>query len=223
MELPKLPTWESFNNHLNSLDEHERIAIFEYIREGQIIGNPVLENYFIVERSAVLTLQSYQKASELFKQDFEKWASTIEPQLNETATEFFKGMAQYTASTATSLALVGKKISEQTQQASRDLQGDLNKFVEFGAEQLGERLAEHQASLDNKLEMLMVQLGDKSDGERRRVIKALTETLNSKLAPVVASAFKASSDRFTMRAITRDFGIVFVAMALCLGLKAIFF
>ena len=223
MELPKLPTWESFNNHLNSLDESERIAIFEYIKDGQIIGNPVLENYFIVERSAVLTLQSYQKAAELFKQDFDKWASTLEPQLNETATEFFKGMAQYTASTATSLALVGKKISEQTQQASRELQGDLKRFVEFGAEQLSERLTEHEASLDNKLEVLMAQLGDKSDGERRRVTKALTETLNSKLAPVVSVAFKASSDRFTLKAITRDFGIVFLAMALCLGLKAAIF
>ena len=215
-KLPKTPLYENFAKYLNTLKDEESEAILKYILGSSIIGNPLLEEFFMTEQRSVYQLLLHRQAYEVFKEDVDNWIAGLEPRFNGAGEVFFNGMQDFVGDSAKILQQTGVQISRDFVQAQARLVIETDKVIQAGAVQL-------KAALDAHAQELEARLSATAESERTKVAKALVTTLNGKLDPHVEKAFSSSTDKFKFKTIVRDIAVVFVAFCIYSGMKAVFF
>lgn len=215
-KLPKTPLYESFGKYLNTLKNEDGEAILKYLLSSPIIGNPVLEELFMREQSAVFQLMVHDQAYGVFREDIDNWIAGLEPRFQGAAQEFFDGITDFVGDAAKVLNQTGQKISTDLVQAQATLVTETSKVIAAGAVQL-------KAALDAHAGELEARLSATAESERKKVVKALVDSLNAKLDPHVEKAFNSSTDKFRLKTIARDIGVVLIAFCIYSGMKAVFF
>ena len=174
--------------------------LLNYLQKREILGNPLLEEYFIREQGAVLQLMKHEELCKRFQLDLDGWIAGLEPKLQGFAFEFFHSIEEHVTDQVKNLVCANQTMAQA-----------LDKAVETALAEIEARAAD----LTKKMECV-------AESERRRVQEKLITTLNDKLDPHVEKAFKVSSDRFTAKSMLRDVGVVIVGLCIFYGMKMFF-
>ena len=201
---------DEINRHLTGLDEEERGKVLQYLQESQTMGNLVLESLFMAQVNAAASLASTQTRMAEIQAQTNEWANKLEPKLQAQAEEFFDGLNEFTAMHA-------KTMNDSVE----GIQRAMREAVESSHANMQARAKELKAELESSFKGLVKQLEAKANTEREKVTGQLVATLNKHLSPHVETAFKNSSDRFSVKALVRDVVVVLVAFGIYSGIKAL--
>ncbi|VTU34436.1 hypothetical protein [Variovorax sp. RA8] len=221
-KLPKTPLYENFAKYLNTLKDEESEAILKYILGSSIIGNPLLEEFFMTEQRSVYQLLVHRQAYEVFKEDVDNWIAGLEPRFNDAGEVFFNGMQDFVGQGALILKQAGTQISHDLVQAQARLVTETDKVIQAGAVQLKAALDDHASELEKRLTATAVAEVNKLSDERKKVAKVLVDRFDETIEPHIKS-FRSSTDEFTFKRIAYRVGEFFLAIAIYQGLKAVFF
>ena len=187
----------TINQLIAEFPKERQEKILNYLQKSEILGNPLLEEYFIREHGAVLQLMKHEELCKRFQLDLDGWIAGLEPKLQSVAFEFFRSVEEHVSEQVNNLVHANQTMAQALDNAVETAKAE----IEASARELTSKL-EAAAEL-----------------ERRRVQEKLITTLNSKLDPHVENAFKASSDKFTAKSILRDVGVVVVGLCIFYGMK----
>ena len=188
---------ETIHELILSLPEDEGAKLLQYVTEHHILGNALLEEYVLREQASILQLKKFDEVKEQFQLDLVYWVDGLEPKLQDLAYALISSVRSHID------MQVEKIVKTNTLMAEA-----VDKAVEAGKQEIEAKASEVQKAF-----------AEMADKERKRVKMALIETLNAKLDPYIAKAFKASTDRHTAWGFGRDVLVVVVAMGLFYGLK----
>ena len=178
--------------------EEQGAELLEYVTQNHILGNPLLEEYFIREHASILQIKKFDEIKAQFDLDITDWTEGLEPKLQDLTYALISSLQTH----------IDKQV-EKVVKANTLMAEAVDKAVEAGKDEIKAKAKEMNETF-----------ADLADKERRRVKTALIETLNAKLDPYIAKAFKASTDRHTAKGFFRDTLVVVVAMGIVFGIKA---
>ena len=188
---------DNINLLIAEYPKDKQAKLLEFLQNSQILGNPLLEEYFIREHASVLQLMKHEELRKQYQLDLDNWVSGLEPRLQEQAVEFFASIEEH-------VSLQVAKIV---------------KANELMADALDNAVETAKAEIEASARELTSKLEAAAESERRRVQEKLINSLNSKLDPHVEKAFKASSDKFRALSIARDVGVVVLGLCIFYGIK----
>lgn len=191
---------DNINLLIAEYPKEKQAQLLEFLQSSQILGNPLLEEYFIREHASVLQLMKHEELRKQYQLDLDNWVAGLEPRLQEQAVEFFASIEEHVSRQVENLVQANLVMAEALDNAVKTAQGE----IAASAKQLTEKL---EAA---------------AESERRRVQEKLISSLNSKLDPHVEKAFKKSSEKFRALSILRDVGVVVVGLCIFYGIKMFF-
>jgi len=195
------------NSYLGKLEDSERAEVLQYLQESHILGNTLLEAHFIAEHEAGKQLALIEASRAAWEQKIDGWVDSLEPRLHAQAEGFFDGLQDF--------VIAGTKAMDFREPLTQ-LKAEVKKLS-------AEVVASTKAQLDAQLKEHQEKLAEVAEQERRKIQTSLIKTLDAKLGPVVEQAFKDSSDKFRVKALLRDVGLMTLAVGIALGLKSLFF
>lgn len=187
-------TNQAINKHLSELSDTERAEVLQYLQNYSILGNSVLEGFYLAQVNSVKSLAGYEARIEAIQAKTDEWANSLEPRLQAQAEGFFDGMTDFVSTEAVKVQAAIAAMHDKSKQ--------------------------HQATLNGHLKDLEIKYRAVADSERTKVTSALVATLKEKLEPHVEAAFKNSSDKFSMWSMGRDVLVMTIAFGIALGVKA---
>ena len=191
---------DNINLLIAEYPKEKQAQLLEFLQASQILGNPLLEEYFIREHASVLQLMKHEELRKQYQLDLDNWVAGLEPRLQEQAVEFFASIEEH--------------VSRQVEK--------IVKANELMADALDNAVETAKAEIEASARELTSKLEAAAESERRRVQEKLISSLNSKLDPHVEKAFKASSDKFTSKSIIRDVVVVVAGLCIFYGIKMFF-
>lgn len=222
-KLPKTPLYENFTKYLNSLKSEDSEAILGYVLSSKIPGNPVLEELFMREQSAVFQLLVHNEAYGAFREDVDVWIAGLEPRFQGAAEEFFNGLTDFVGDAAALLMKSGDQVAHDLVQAQATLVTETGKVIQAGAVQLKAALDAHAQEKMAELQAYAESERKSLEAERKRVAKVLVDRFDETIAPHIKKSFLASTDEFRFKRIAYRVGEFFVAISMFQGLKIFFF
>lgn len=188
------------NELISEFDKDKQAKLLTYLQSSNILGNPVLEEFFMREHASVLQLMKHEELRKRFQLDMDNWITSLEPRLQDHVQRFFD-----------------------------DFTGNLEEHVKtvasanfsFG-KALDKAVAAAEKEIEAKAIALTTNLAHVAESERRKVQEALIKTLHGKLDPHVQKAFASTTDKFTAKVILRDLAILLAGMSIFWGLTHLF-
>ena len=190
----------SINELITEFDKDKQKQLLEYLQCSNTLGNPVLEEFFIREHASVLQLMKHEELRRQFQLDVESWIAGLEPKLQASAKQFFDSFED--------------KVRQHAE--------TITKANMLFAEALDRAVQTSLFEIETKAGELEKTLGQSAELERLKTVEALVNTLNNKLDPHVQKAFAGSTDKFRVKIILRDLGVLIAGMSIFYGLSHIF-
>lgn len=191
---------DNINLLIAEYPKEKQAQLLAFLQASQILGNPLLEEYFLREHASVLQLMKHEELRKQYQLDLDNWVAGLEPRLQEQAVEFFSSIEEH--------------VSRQVEK--------IIKANELMADALDNAVETAKAEIEASARELTSKLEAAAESERRRVQEKLISSLNSKLDPHVEKAFKKSSDKFRALLILRDVGVVVLGLCIFYGIKMLF-
>ena len=215
--LPKTPLYENFNQFLAESIENkdDRAKILDYVINSQIIGNPLLEEFYMTQSSAVFQLICQKKSWEVLRTNIDDWTETVEARMQESAESYFEGMLQYSQEISKGLKVATDGVNEGLASAHAGMVEQTDRLVELTNTRIKESADKAKLMVDAHFSDLNIKMIANAETERRNVQKSFIDSMNTSMIPHINKAFSSSNDKFKTKTILRD-------VAVCLGAFCIF-
>lgn len=224
-KLPKTPLYENFNQFLVEAvqDKEDRAKILDYVIKSQIIGNPLLEEFYMTQSSAVFQLICQKKSWDVFKNDIDSWIETLEPRIGETAEAFFEGMFEFTKDIGNELKAATAGVNKGLALAHAGMVEQTERLIEQAVATINASAAEAKLNIDTHFHNKQIDMIGEFEKERRKTQNRFIESINTSIAAHVAKVFAAAADKNAAFKFARDVGVCLVAFSIFSGLRWMLF
>ena len=216
-KLPTTPLYENFNHFLSEAiqDKDDRAKVLDYVIKSQIIGNPLMEEFYMTQSSAVFQLICQKKSWDVFKTDIDEWTETLEPRMQEAAEGFFEGMLQFSQDIGKDLKVATDGVNKGLELAYLGMVEQTDRLVELTNARIKESADKAKLMVDAHFSELNIKMIANAETERRNVQKSFIDSMNTSMIPHIDKVFASSNDKFKTKTILRD-------VSVCLGAFCIF-
>lgn len=224
-KLPQTPLYENFNQFLAEAiqDKDDRAKILDYVMKSQIIGNPLMEEFYMTQSSAVFQLICHKKSWDVFMNDIDGWIETLEPRMAESAMLFFEGLKDFTQDIGQELKIATAGVNKGLAFAHAGMVEQTDRLVAQAKESINASAAQAKLNIDTHFHNKQIDMIAEFEKERRKTQNKFIESINTSIAPHVAKVFAAAADKKTALKFARDVGVCLVAFSIFSGLRWMFF
>lgn len=224
-KLPITPLYENFNEFLAQAiqDKDDRAKVIDYVIKSQIIGNPLMEEFYMTQSSAVFQLICMKKSSDVIKTDMDEWVGALEPRMQEIAEVFFSSMMSFIKSASADLKSSTGNVTKGLELSYLGLVEQTDRLIAQSNEDMQSRSKELMHALTAHFESLEMNLMSVAESERRKAQMSFIEAMNKSMGPHIEEAFASTTDNFKMRKIVRDVAVCLGAFCIFSGLRWMFF
>lgn len=224
-KLPQTPLYENFNHFLSEAiqDKDDRAKVLDYVINSQIIGNPLMEEFYMTQSSAVFQLICQKKSWDVFKNNIDEWTESLEPRMQDAAEGFFEGMQDFSKNIATDLKVATAGVNKGLELAYLGMVEQTDRLVEQAVIDINAGVAQAKLDMDKYFIDKQADMIAVNESERRKTQRSFIEAINTSIAPHVAKVFEAAGDKKTALKFARDVGVCLVAFSIFSGARWLFF
>ena len=224
-KLPQTPLYENFNQFLAKAiqDKDDRAKILDYVMKSQIIGNPLMEEFYMTQSSAVFQLICHKKSWDVFKNDIDAWIETLEPRMEESAHDFFEALKVFTDDIGIKLKTATAGVNQGLALAHAGIVEQTDRLIEQAKESINASATQAKINIDTHFHNKQIDMIAEFEKERIKTKRSFMESINTSIAPHVAKVFEAAADKRSALKFGRDVGVCLVAFSIFSGLRWVFF
>ncbi|QNP48372.1 hypothetical protein [Diaphorobacter aerolatus] len=201
---------------LNTLTTEERSKTFEYLEKSEILNNPILEQYFVFQYQSAQRMNGLREDLEGIEQVGDKWRQEFVENLQQEANVFMDSMAEFVAEQTYKLKQESDNMAKTIVNLPPHVIQSVRDLIEHEKAQFEKDMTARQLNWGFRLAEL-------TETERNKILKELRTTMKTELKPAVENVFGSTLDKFKLKVVCRDIGVVLIAFGLFQGIKAILF
>lgn len=224
-KLPQTPLYKSFNEFLAEAisNNEDRAKILDYVQKSQIMGNPLMEEFYMTQSSAVFQLICQKKSWDVFRNDIDGWVETLEPRMAESAMMFFEGLKDFTQDIGQQLKTATAGVNKGLALAHAGMVEQTDRLVEQAKQSINASAAQAKLEIDTHIYNKQIDMIADLEKERLKTKRSFIEAINTSIGQNVAKVFAATADKNKALKFARDVGVCLVAFSIFSGLRWLFF